>query len=110
MTRTLNGLLSGAALAAALASLPACEAEVYDNDGVVEIAAEPPPPQVEVIPAVPYAGAVWIGGAWEWRGGRHVWVGGRYVRPRAGYVYQAHRWERTPAGRWRHSPGGWRRR
>jgi hypothetical protein len=108
--RAMNVRTASAALACALMTLPACEAEIYDNGGIVEVAAEPPPPQVEVVPPMPYAGAVWIPGVWEWQGGRHVWVRGRYVRPRAGYYYQPHRWERTPSGGWRHTPGGWRRR
>ena len=38
----------------------------YDADeAVVDIA--PPAPYVEVVPAIPFAGAVWIGGYWGWR-------------------------------------------
>ena len=92
------------------ASMPAgCEADVYDDGGVVEVDAEPPPPQVEVVPPAPYYGAVWIGGRWVWRGRSHVWVAGRYVRPRVGYVYEPHRWYRY-GNRWRYEPGRWRRR
>src|SRR4051812_26206219 len=110
MRNDLVRVLAGFALIGSLFTLPACEAALYDDTGVVEVAAEPPPPQVEVVPVAPYPGAVWVGGVWEWRGGRHVWVRGRYVRPRAGYRYEQHRWDRTPSGNWRHSPGGWRRR
>jgi hypothetical protein len=102
------GVLS-VALAAAVPVLGGCTAEVYDDGGVVEIDREPPPPRVEVVPAAPYYGAVWIGGRWVWRGNTHVWVVGRYVRPRAGYVYAPHRWYRS-GPRWRYEPGGWRRR
>jgi len=95
-------------LVAALAGAGAC-GEVYDDGGVIEADAEPPPPQVEVVPFAPYAGAVWVGGRWQWRGGRHVWVGGRYVRGRVGYVYAPHRWDHV-GNRWRYNPGRWHRR
>ena len=109
MRNDLARLLSAVSLVGALGALPACEADVYDDAGVVEVAAEPPPPQVEIVPPLPYPGAIWVPGIWEWHGGRHVWVRGRYVRPRAGYYYEPHRWERAPNG-WRHTHGGWRRR
>jgi len=102
---------AGGLLALTLAaSMPAgCEADVYDDGGVVEVDQEPPPPQAEVVPVAPYPGAIWIGGSWVWRGGRHEWVGGRYVHPRRGYVYEQHRWSRN-GNRWRYEPGRWHRR
>lgn len=48
-----------------------------------------PPLRREVVPVVPYPGAVWMPGRWVWRGGRHVWVRGYYARPR-GYVRPHH--------------------
>ena len=46
------------------------------------VASVPPPaPYVEVVPAVPYAGAVWIGGYWGWYGGRHRWGPGHWTQP-----------------------------
>jgi pimeloyl-ACP methyl ester carboxylesterase len=102
----MGGLL---ALTLAAAGPMGCEADVYDDGGIVEVDREPPPPQVEVVPAAPYPDAVWIGGRWVWRGGNHVWVAGRYVRPRPGYVYESHRWYRS-GNRWRYEPGRWRRR
>ena len=67
----------------------------------------PPPVQYEVVPALPFAGAVWVGGYWNWSGGRHVWVPGRYVRPRSGYHWQPHHWERGPRGGWALQGGIW---
>jgi hypothetical protein len=100
--------LSSALLIAGMGVLPACDAEYVDDGGVVEVDAEPPPPQVEVVPPEPYAGAVWVGGRWVWRGHRHEWVRGRYVHPRVGYHYVAHRWERRGT-RWHYEPGRWSR-
>ncbi len=104
---TIRTLALGAGLALSFGA--ACDVAYVDDEGVAEVAVEPPPPQVEVVPAPPYVGAVWIGGRWVWRGGRHAWVGGRYVAPRVGYVYAPHRWERRGAG-WRYTPGRWHRR
>ena len=73
---------------------------------VTEVA--PPPPYVEPVPVVPFAGAVWIGGYWNWVGGRHVWVAGHYEHPRPGYHWEGHRWE-NHAGRWELHGGQWRR-
>lgn len=68
----------------------------------------PPEPIVEVRPATPFAGAVWIPGYWHWNGYRHVWVGGHWSAPRAGFVWEPHHWVRSPGG-WRWAPGHWRR-
>jgi hypothetical protein len=67
----------------------------------------PPPPQVEVIPAVPFSGALWIGGYWGWSSGRHTWIQGRWERPRPGYRWEPHRWE-PQGGQWHLRGGGWR--
>lgn len=74
---------------------------------VVDIA--PPSPYVEVVPVLPFLGAVWIGGYWGWYGGRHQWVPGRYERPRAGYGWNPHGWVQQ-GGRWHLYGGGWVRR
>jgi len=68
----------------------------------------PPAPIVEVRPAAPFAGAVWIPGYWRWSGHHHVWVGGHYSAPRAGWTWEPNHWEHTPRG-WVHRPGHWRR-
>ena len=83
-------------------------ANAYPAPDDVEATAEapPPPPQVEVIPVVPFAGAIWLGGYWGWRGGRHHWVQGRWERPRAGFIWSPHRWAPLN-GRWHLRGGGW---
>jgi YXWGXW repeat-containing protein len=68
----------------------------------------PPAPIVEVRPAVPFAGAVWIPGYWRWGGRNHFWVGGHWSAPRAGWSWEPNHWEHTPRG-WIHRPGHWRR-
>ena len=82
----------------------AAPAPGYEGDVIVDVA--PPPPQVEVVPAIPYAGAIWIGGYWGWRGGRHYWVPGRWEAPRPGYQYRPHAWVQQ-GGHWHLRAGGW---
>jgi crotonobetainyl-CoA:carnitine CoA-transferase CaiB-like acyl-CoA transferase len=72
------------------------------------VVVEPPAPQEEVVPPVPYEGAVWAPGYYEWRGRRHVWVGGRYMHGRAGYAWRPHAWAHEGGG-WRMHRGGWER-
>ena len=84
--------------------VPAGAAPVPTQEVVVDYA--PPPPQVEVVPAIPFPGAIWIGGYWGWGGGRHVWVPGRWDHPRPGYVYRPHAWV-NQGGRWHLHAGGW---
>ena len=78
----------------------------YAAAPVVVVDVPPPAPYVEVVPVMPYPGAVWIGGYWGWSGGRHQWVNGFYDRPRPGYRYEPHRWE-SSGGRWHLRVGGW---
>jgi hypothetical protein len=67
----------------------------------------PPTPYYEVQPAIPYPGAVWVGGYWNWSGNRHVWQPGHYERPRPGYRWAPHHWERSQRGGWALQGGGW---
>ena len=67
----------------------------------------PPPAYVEVQPALPFAGAIWISGYWGWVGGRHVWTPGRWDHPRPGYRWEPHRWEQHQ-GQWHLRGGEWR--
>lgn len=100
-------MLASAASLSACIVVPAHRGGYYaDPDVVVDVA--PPPPYAEVVPAMPYAGAVWIGGYWGWSSGRHRWVPGYYERPRPGYRYEPHRWE-SRGGRWHLRGGGWAR-
>lgn len=67
----------------------------------------PPAPYEEAMPALPYAGAVWIGGYWNWYGGRYSWVPGRWTRGHPGRVWVAPRY--VPYGRgWHYHGGHWR--
>lgn len=56
--------------------------------GVVGVT--PPPPQANVIIAVPGPDYVWVGGAWLWLGGRWVWKRGYWYRPL--YPHKYRRW------------------
>ena len=78
-----------------------------DDDGEpVAVATLPPPaPVYEMVPALPFAGAIWVGGYWGWAGGRHQWVPGHYQRPRVGFVWSPYRWLSVGGG-W-HLRGGW---
>jgi hypothetical protein len=79
----------------------------YDEQQGPTSEVPPPPPQYEVVPVVPFAGAIWLGGYWGWGGSRYHWVPGRWDRPRAGFFWAPHRW--VPyQGRWQ-LRGGWRR-
>ena len=62
--------------------------------------------RVEVVPAIPFPGALWIGGYWGWSSGRHVWVPGRWEHPRPGYQWRPHAWVQQ-GGRWHLQAGGW---
>ena len=99
-------------------ALSACVVAPYPRQGayyadaggpVVVTDVAPPAPYVEVVPVMPFAGALWIGGYWGWSGGRHHWVSGRWEHPRAGYGWSPHRWEQR-GGHWQLHPGGWVRR
>ena len=109
--------LAAAALAAL--SLSACVVAPYpahrvvyaepvpvESTVIVDVA--PPAPYVEVVPAVPFGGAIWIGGYWGWYGGRHQWVPGRWDHPRPGYQWRPHAWV-NQGGRWHLHAGGWAR-
>ena len=76
------------------------------DDGGVVVDIAPPAPYVEVVPAIPFAGAVWIGGYWGWSSGRHHWVPGRWDSPRPGYTWRPYGWARQ-GGRWHLHSGGW---
>lgn len=80
----------------------------YDQP-VVIVDVPPPAPYVEVIPVLPFIGALWIAGYWGWQSGRHYWVPGRYERARPGYGWNAHSWV-PQGGRWQLQGGGWYRR
>lgn len=52
---------------------------VVERDTIVEDGAPPPPARVEVVPVVPYPGAIWVGGHWvHYRHRGWIWVGGHW--------------------------------
>jgi WXXGXW repeat (2 copies) len=70
------------------------------------IVVAPPAPVVEVRPAIPAPGYVWMDGYWNWEGGRHVWIPGRWVAPHPGYHWVGHHWVHERGG-WRLEEGHW---
>jgi hypothetical protein len=106
--RTLVPALSALVLSACVVTpyAPAYRAQASYDEPVTVAEVPPPPPQVEVVPVVPFPGAIWIGGYWGWGGGRHAWVPGHWERPRAGFVWAPYRW--VPfRGHWQLRAGGW---
>jgi len=85
--------------------VPAGGGPAYEESNVV-VDVAPPAPYVEVVPALPYPGAIWIGGYWGWSGGRHQWVPGRWEHGRPGYHWRPHAWV-NQGGRWQLHGGGW---
>lgn len=93
-------------------SLSACVVTPYpgpDVYGNAVVNVPPPAPYPEVVPVVPYPGAIWINGYWGWHQGRHHWVPGRYMQPRPGYRWEPHRWHQGPRGGWHQRGGRWAR-
>lgn len=103
--------LTGAVLAAGLlvagcVVAPAPVPVAIEADEVYAPVAPPVAP-VELVPVLPFPGAVWLGGYWNWSSGRHVWVPGHYVRPRPGYRWEPYRWEPRARGGWSLRGGIW---
>jgi hypothetical protein len=74
-------------------------------DPVVDVEAEPPAAQVEVVPAE-RPGFIWIHGYWQRFGSEWRWHAGYWEHARSGFVWQDGRWDR----RGNHSvwvPGQW---
>lgn len=89
------------AMAAVLAGpVTGCVVYTRPAPGVVYVREGPPPARVEVIPAAPGVGFVWIRGFWGYRAGAYAWVPGRWERPVEG------RREWVPE-RWVHDRNGW---
>ena len=111
--------IAGTCVAATLA-LSACVVAPYPQQQVVYpqnepggpevvVGLAPPAPYVEVIPAAPFLGALWISGYWGWSQGRHQWVPGRHVQPRPGHRWEPHHWAQGPRGNWHLRGGRWTR-
>lgn len=80
----------------------------YPGESGVVVDVAPPAAYVEVMPAIPFAGAIWLNGFWGWHGGRHHWNPGRWDRGRPGYHYRPHAWVQR-GGRWHQQGGSWGR-
>jgi hypothetical protein len=110
-------VLASAALSACVIAPPQPQPVVYSTYPVyaqpgqppetVIVGVAPPPAQVEVIPVVPYVGALWVSGFWGWNGGRHYWAPGHYVRPVPGHRFVPHHWTHSGGGRWALRGGHW---
>ena len=91
---------------AALWDIPSvvlAQAEVQINVG-----APPPAARVEVQPAQPYAGAMWVAGHWRWEHGAYAWRPGHWARPPGpGYVWVSAEWVRR-GGAWYFRDGHWK--
>jgi hypothetical protein len=75
---------------------------------LVEVGAPPPPGRVEIVPADPVKGAVWVDGEWEWRRERWAWLAGRWVVPPSGATFSPWVFERGLDGKLWCAPGVWR--
>jgi hypothetical protein len=100
----LSILMSAAAFCAVL-SVQSSQAAVSIGVG---INVAPPPDRVEVIPANPHPGWVWIRGHWGWVDGRWSWMPGHYMNPpRRGGAWIPGHWGHRD-GRWVWVEGHWR--
>lgn len=109
LARVSRRLVTAAALAALLGGCVIAPPGYYARPApgpVVE--AEPPVPQVEVVPVSPGPAYVWIGGYWGWNAGRYMWIGGRWALPPAGHAWAPGYWGRFGRG-WAWHGGYWRR-
>lgn len=87
-------LLTGVLFATpAFAAPPAPQVRVYVQIG-------PPAPLIDVRPAPPGPGFVWIAGYQRWNGRSHEWVPGRWERPPKKHAKWA-------PGQWKHDRRGW---
>jgi hypothetical protein len=97
-------LASAAAFCAAL-SVPTAHAAVSVGVG---INLAPPPDRVEVVPAAPHRGWVWVRGHWGWVDGRWSWMPGHWANPpRRGGAWIPGHWANR-YGHWVWIEGHWR--
>jgi hypothetical protein len=81
---------------------PPAGARVY-----LDVPYPPPAAQVEVIPALPREGAVWVDGQWTWQGKRWIWDSGGWVMPPANSYFAPWLTYRQADGRLLFSGGSW---
>jgi hypothetical protein len=98
----LNHLIASVTIAAGVAvAAPPCSAAAL-------VTVRPPAVRVEVRPAAPGPGYVWVAGHWKWNAKRHVWVSGRWIRkPYPTSIWVAGHWKRQGRG-WVWVSGRWR--
>jgi hypothetical protein len=78
------------------------------TSALVEVPFPAPPARVELVPAQPEPGAVWIRGEWSWQGNLWEWKRGLWTRPPAGAAYAPWVSVRGADGRLFYAPGTWR--
>jgi hypothetical protein len=75
---------------------------------LIRVDSPPPPARVELIPARPSPGAVWIDGEWIWRREQWAWLPGRWLSIPAGCSFSPWVFVRGADGRLFYAPGAWR--
>jgi hypothetical protein len=78
----------------------ACVSNPRPRVGVEYAMRRPPGERVEVIPAAPGSGYVWVKGHWGWRQNDYEWIAGHWAMPDRGFR------DWVP-GEWRHDRYGW---
>jgi len=78
----------------------ACVSNPRPRVGVEYAMRRPPAERVEVIPAAPAAGYVWVKGHWGWRQNDYEWIAGHWAMPDRAFR------DWVP-GEWRHDRYGW---
>ena len=100
MRRTLGAVLFSAFV---LGGVTAAEARSH-----VYVQIGPPAPVVEVRPAPPHVGYVWVPGYYGWNHGDYRWLPGHWANPpRRHAVWIEPRWVHEQHG-WYMTPGHWR--
>ena len=101
LCRVVAGFVAASALGACTAGYEQSAAGIYVESG-------PPVDRIEVIPASPGFGYVWVGGRWGYVNNDYNWFPGRWVVPARGYTtWVPGRWDRDGRG-WYYRDGRWR--
>lgn len=108
MTRFVVAACLILAVAACASPLPRPAYAAQPTSALVEVDRPPPPARVEVLPARPSSGAVWVDGEWIWRRGRWAWRPGRWVNAPMGQRFSPWVFVRAPDGTLWYAPGVWR--
>jgi len=89
-------------------SLPRPAYAPQPSSALVEVTLPPPPGRVEVVPAPPSRGAVWIDGEWKWRHQKWAWQPGYWAMPPRDAKLSPWVFVRGADGRLWVAPGTWR--